>query len=496
METCKKWKKLAIDLSPLGLQTGESRSDYLDTPKGAKIIGWAGVDGVHYCFIKDQGDTVFAVHPLGEPNVVPIAENFHMLLCLLVTCGHMALLDQVHHFPTPEKYAAFRDENPMTPEQNAVIQVLLSHFDLSTVDDPYGYIRTLQDNFAYDTLQFKKAWYENRRPEKDIPEDQSTDLVWWESGLYGFRGKGKPAVKLSLHQSFSWENQSWLIPAAYVCSKGLILDLCMTPDIHTVRQFLDCAMEAGEEDAERLDAMNPLCPDFTVEVTMGKHILTEKRGSGAVYLPPDVSCQGETDITGTKVVERYQLDSTRPWVIRRLCFPWVTAKTPKITSFTGKFLYRPTRLFAEAFVTPEPGKSVIFAHPHTEQEYQLTCLNLLEETVDMPVQNGMEMPTKLWKMEYTVEPPCENMTIVAVGKGDKPRKLPGTESVAFTGTAVVGIIGGADGPTSVFVSSHKEKTAQCKTAFSQLYFVLPENPRWQPVFREKLVQDKEIIIHL
>ncbi len=41
-----KFKKLDIDFSQLGLGQGDN-SPYFCTPKGAKIIGWAGIDGIH-----------------------------------------------------------------------------------------------------------------------------------------------------------------------------------------------------------------------------------------------------------------------------------------------------------------------------------------------------------------------------------------------------------------------------------------------------------------
>ncbi|RAZ07218.1 hypothetical protein DK853_53380, partial [Klebsiella oxytoca] len=51
MTLYEKFKNLHIDFSSLGLEQGGSRSDYFCTPKGAKVIGWEGVDGIHYCFV-------------------------------------------------------------------------------------------------------------------------------------------------------------------------------------------------------------------------------------------------------------------------------------------------------------------------------------------------------------------------------------------------------------------------------------------------------------
>ncbi|WP_222860695.1 hypothetical protein [Paenibacillus antibioticophila] len=37
---------------------------YFCTPKGARMIGWAGVDGIHFCFVRGFGEMVFAVSPM------------------------------------------------------------------------------------------------------------------------------------------------------------------------------------------------------------------------------------------------------------------------------------------------------------------------------------------------------------------------------------------------------------------------------------------------
>jgi hypothetical protein len=42
------------------------------TPKGAKVIGWAGVDGIHYCFVRGFGEMVFAVSPMNTPGTMYI----------------------------------------------------------------------------------------------------------------------------------------------------------------------------------------------------------------------------------------------------------------------------------------------------------------------------------------------------------------------------------------------------------------------------------------
>ena len=53
--------KKGINLAPLGWETEGAFIPYFCTPRGAKVLGWAGVDGIHYCTIRGFGEMIF--HP-------------------------------------------------------------------------------------------------------------------------------------------------------------------------------------------------------------------------------------------------------------------------------------------------------------------------------------------------------------------------------------------------------------------------------------------------
>ena len=89
-----RFRALPVDFDALGLSQSRTAGDYFCTPLGAEIIGWAGLDGIHYCFVPGFGETVFAVspiNPLGE-NVHAIARSFADLLRLLLACGDISPL--------------------------------------------------------------------------------------------------------------------------------------------------------------------------------------------------------------------------------------------------------------------------------------------------------------------------------------------------------------------------------------------------------------------
>lgn len=56
-----------LDLSHIGLMCGEKESNYFCTPVLSKVIGWADVDGIHFCVSKNFGEIVFAVSPANLP---------------------------------------------------------------------------------------------------------------------------------------------------------------------------------------------------------------------------------------------------------------------------------------------------------------------------------------------------------------------------------------------------------------------------------------------
>ena len=92
MTTYQKFRKLKIDFSAIEFEQAGNEDKYFCTPIGAHLIGRAGVDGIHYCTVRGQGEMIFAVNPSNEvgKNVFPIAKTFDELLSLLLACGSMA----------------------------------------------------------------------------------------------------------------------------------------------------------------------------------------------------------------------------------------------------------------------------------------------------------------------------------------------------------------------------------------------------------------------
>lgn len=85
-----------LDLSHIGFQRGEKESGYFCTPVLSRVIGWAGVDGIHFCTTKGFEEMIFAVSPANCPGeyVHPVAKNFEDFLRLLLACNDTAAIEQ------------------------------------------------------------------------------------------------------------------------------------------------------------------------------------------------------------------------------------------------------------------------------------------------------------------------------------------------------------------------------------------------------------------
>lgn len=142
--TFQKFLRSGLDLAPLGVERREESLPYFCTPKGAAIFGWAGVDGIHYCFIRGFGGMVFAVSPMNAaPDCVhPLARDFADFLRLLLACGDAAALEQAWMWGEAQ-FDAFLRENPPTAEQEACLAAVAAQLGLTPMEHPWAYLREL-----------------------------------------------------------------------------------------------------------------------------------------------------------------------------------------------------------------------------------------------------------------------------------------------------------------------------------------------------------------
>lgn len=499
--------KLSIDTSALGLEQGEDSTYYFCTPKGARIIGWTGVDGIHFCFVRGFGEMVFSVSPMNSPGdyVHPVAASFSDFLSLLLACGDTAPLEQAHGW-SREQYDEFVLENPITAEQGEVCKVISDKLMLQPMEDPYGYIKKLQEGFDISRIHFTEDYYEY------VPEERKLSpwRVYFEGGFYDRSHSTRQGKEHQVGTWFEWDDKTWLIPAYYITAQGLVIDLCMKAEEKQVRTFAEkwdlSLTQQYTEDEKRMlmEADNPLSIDIISKVTVNGKELRQSRGYGITWNPffPE---QHQTQAEERQIVEHYQLDLNSGWAFERMCFPWKTKRRPKLNSITLELQKRPVNLPGPHFHAEKAGMEFRFTHPVSGLQHTLTVQEFESgELPDNSFRNdGMQYPRHYISMTYSVNPELskDEIALCDCSRGDRPIRKPIQDTVDASGNppkaatsascaVSVAVIGGADGPTSVFIGGRQSKL---HTAISALTFEAVDSVEWRMVFRDRSCADSGMI---
>ena len=280
-KTFQKLLQTDIDLSSLGVERRTDNEPYFCTPKGASVFGWTGVDGIHFCFVRGFGGMVFAVSPANTfPNYVhPLAKNFADFLRLLLACGDVAALEQAWMWDKAQ-FETFLQDNPPTQEQQETLALVATKLKLMPMERPWAYIKELQASFDYSKIKYTKEYYDvvDQNAKPAIPEWK----VYFEGNFWGHSGKERAGTEVPLNQQFEWAGHHWIIPAAYSCSKGFVVDFCMRTPEEDIRKFInkwdlhpenDSCEYFTQEQQMQIDLDNPLClwvDDFSGGISVDK----------------------------------------------------------------------------------------------------------------------------------------------------------------------------------------------------------------------------------
>ncbi len=506
MTTYTKYLKQNITCSPLGLSPAQGFYPYFCTPKGAKIIGSSGVDGIHYCFIRGFGEMVFAVSPANLPgdHVHPIAASFADLLSLLLSCGDMAAIEQAHLWDRDD-FDSFLKENKPTPQQTAVLQELKDKLSLSPMEDPFGYIKELQAAFDYTRIKYTADYYDQDL-NPSAPLEPKEWKVYYGGGYWGRLGSGHAGEEITLDRHFRWEDEAWYIPAIYACGKGLVADYCVAIDPDKLKTFLEqwesadlCEEELTSEQRERLEQDNPLNVEFRAVLMGNGREMQPESGAGLSWIPEKCLPEGmENSPEARRLMEHYRLDAASGWSFWRESYPWGTSRRPELKSLRLKLEGQLISIPGIHFKNPSVGDVLPFTHPVTGAEHKLTVWEYEQQELPSEVfgWEEYEYPTHHTSMVYTLEPELSdlNFQVRDCLENEAPRRKPKNsfEPKADCGVFGVGIIGGADGPTALILTKKAEPAGHA--ALSALHFAPTRDVEWRMVFREKPREDLEIVL--
>lgn len=522
MTMYEKFKKLDIDFSQLGLEQGDTHGDYFCTPKGAEVIGWAGVDGIHCCFVKGFGEMVFTVSPMNTRGhyVHPVAKSFEDFLRLVLACGGTAAVEQAWMW-NREEFDAFLLEDVPNPDRQAVLDVLQNKLSLIPMDNPYGYIKAVQSSFDYSKIPYSKEYYDTvpSEPEtEELPECPEWK-VYFENGFGNCHsGHDKPGIEISINKTFAWGGRTWHIPAVYSCGKGMVVDFCVEIDPAAHRAFVEKWRPWWEEDKpltpeeeEQQSAENPMTVDFNSRALANGRELCPSSGYGYGWTPMSLRLeyeQGEyrqQDWEAIWLMKHYGLDAESGWTFWRQSFPWATKTRPALNTLTLTLNQEPISVPGSRFTVSKAGDTVPFTHPVTGEPYTLRVVEYENQEMDLShLPDDWEYPNHCTAMSYMVEPelPRESLRVRDCGQGDSPRVNVREQAVLAaigstdgpTAACSVGIIGGADGPTAIILADGK--TGHPQAVCSALRFEIPKQIEWRMVFYQKTVEDMKIDLPL
>jgi hypothetical protein len=147
----------------IGLGWSDSDVRYFCTPVGAEVIGWLGIDGIHFCFIPSiSSDMVFAVSPMpcGEHYVEPIAHSFQEFLSLVLFCKGASPLEQICYINEEQFLNLLKlEEDNGCAARDAALNALCTEFRTEAQPNAYQYVKSLQANFDYSTIPFSDEYY-------------------------------------------------------------------------------------------------------------------------------------------------------------------------------------------------------------------------------------------------------------------------------------------------------------------------------------------------
>lgn len=490
-----RFRRLKLDPAQLGLARSEASTRYFCTPVGAKLIGWAGVDGIHYCFIRRFGEMVFAVEPMGTPGryVYPLARSFEDFLRLLLACGDAGLIQQAHAWG-PAQFDRCLQEYPHTPTQTAALDSIRRAFDLTPMDAPHTYLRTLYETFDYNTIPFGSD-YAERVPVPPKEPEPPAWRVYYHEGFGAHHGKSRPGLEIPVNIHAQWAEDTVHIPAIYACAAGLVVDVCIAVPPEKVQAYLtqwaslrDRAHRLSPEEREQLESSNPLHIDFYLQAKANSRSMRQKYGSSLSWIPSDCLPENETPSLNARwVLEHYGLPDHCGWSIHRLSLPWATSRRPRLRSLQLQLIPDRTALPGPHFRVSAPADTVPFVHPTTGVTHTLTVLEYEAQELD-PQHFGSddrEYPCHYTAMTYTITPPLPRsaISVTDCATGDRPRRKHTNPSLpqAQDDVAVIGIIGSADGPTALVFSGG---STAIHAACSALHFAPADTVEWRMTFRE------------
>ncbi|MDO4516049.1 MAG: hypothetical protein Q4C76_02790 [Bacillota bacterium] len=302
--------------------------------------------------------------------------------------------------------------------------------------------------------------------------------VTFDGSFWHHPPRARSGQVLPLEKIFSWAGKKWVLPAAYLCGQGVVLDLCM----EAVRSFLDKwgpkEYRLTSLELTLLQAEHPLHMDLSPSLTVNGKVLKYQGGMGVGWYPH----WDRNDQEAQWLLEHYGLDPDKGWSIHRYGFPWATKRRPRrLSSLTLTLTPDPIPLPGPLFTVDGPGQEISFVQPVTGQAHTLTVEEYEPQGEgDCQEDNGMVYPTRYITLTYRLDPdlPQEAITLQDRAEGDRPYPKE-SDPMAPQASCSTTLFTLPEGPG-------------LHATVSSLYFQPPKEVQWQMLLWEKRSDDISI----
>lgn len=446
------FRSSCLDLSALGLQYGPSVCEGGPTPANARILAWLTDSPVHFCQVPEQGSTVYSVDPgaLPEEQILPVAKDIPEFIGLLVRCKDASLIAGAYQW-SRFRFTERIDAVQPGMKAQSVLRALENTYRPPFIRDPGAVLAQLRQEYEHNAQ--RSHW-----------------KVGFEADFDQACHKGAAGKELSLMRRISRKEGAWLVPAAYLCEDGIVVDAAWEVSPERLWEFQECwssrsktLMSLPDKWQRQLD--NPLSANVTGILAVNDKPLRCKKSFTAIWNP-----LLDNSPSVRRILKHYRLDPDRGYLFRRYCF-LRKGKQPQIRTLQLNLEAVPVMVPEETFTVRRDGERFRFTHPGTGLEHTFTAVSIRSEALNPNFLTNH--PCFYSKLTYTLEPSIspENFRVVDRDPGDDWE-------------------GYQDEPAAVIYADKKPDPG--RYALSALHYEPPEVIRWQMVFRRKLHKDVQL----
>lgn len=294
---------------------------------------------------------------------------------------------------------------------SAIFEELKDKLGIIPMDEPFTYLRRLQDSYNYRKLTFSKEYYEllNTCSMEETPSEWKVTL---DGGFHPKRGKS--GKEITLNKQVVWGDE-W-----------------------------------------KLRNESPTAVEFRPKLTVNGELLRNSSGPGQTWISSDILGNDiREERYGRWILDHYGLDTTKAWVIRRCSFIWEEHRKVEIDSLTLSLERDKVDIPGIRFHTLAIGESVSFVHPITDIRHSLTVQEYKRQKMDEKrfCDKELEFPGNFAAMTYTIVPELarDAFMLKDCNSGDSPRpKNSAKHGCCAMSVGAIAMIRSEDGPVQVY----------------------------------------------